>query len=85
MAVLNGCKKEYSSEIKKSKELNVNMKITFITDRAWKRIHYLSITYLSFIRPSLEYADVVYLNCTQYKTFESDKIQNEALVLCAVV
>jgi hypothetical protein len=29
-------------------------------------------------RPILEYADVVYLNCTQYEKLELDKIQNEA-------
>jgi hypothetical protein len=34
--------------------------------------------YLTFIRPILEYADVVYLNCTQYEKLELDKIQNEA-------
>jgi hypothetical protein len=38
----------------------------------------LEVIYLTFIRPSLEYADVVYLNSTQYEKLELDKIQNEA-------
>ena len=33
--------------------------------------------YFSFIRPLLEYADVVGNNCTQYESNELDKIQNE--------
>ena len=32
----------------------------------------------SFTRPLLEYADVVWNNCTQYESNELDKIQNEA-------
>ena len=32
----------------------------------------------SFICPPLEYADVVWNNCTQYESNYSDKIQNEA-------
>ncbi|XP_053380636.1 uncharacterized protein LOC128548935 [Mercenaria mercenaria] len=64
--------------------------ITHITERAWKRIYLmrklkfqldrksLEIIYFSFIRPILEYADVVYCNCTQYEKQELDKIQNEA-------
>ena len=35
-------------------------------------------SYFSFIRPLLEYADVVWNNCTQYESNELDKIQNEA-------
>ena len=34
--------------------------------------------YFSFIRPLLEYADVIWDNCTQYEVNELDKIQNEA-------
>jgi hypothetical protein len=33
---------------------------------------------LTFIRPLLEYADVLYDNCTQYENTELDKIQHEA-------
>ena len=38
----------------------------------------LQTIYFSFIRPLLEYADVVSNNCTQYESNELDKIQNEA-------
>ena len=38
----------------------------------------LQTIYFSFIRPLLEYADVVWNNCTQYELNELDKIQNEA-------
>ena len=37
----------------------------------------LQTFYFSFIRPLLEYADVVWNNCTQYESNELDKIQNE--------
>ena len=36
------------------------------------------IIYFTFIRPILEYADVVWNNCTQYEVNELEKIQNEA-------
>ena len=35
-------------------------------------------SYFSFIRPLLEYADVVWNNCTQYESNGLDKIQNVA-------
>ena len=38
----------------------------------------LQIIYFSFIRPLLEYADVVWDNCTQYGANELEKIQHEA-------
>ena len=38
----------------------------------------LQTIYFSFIRPLLEYADVVWNNYTQYEANELDKIQNEA-------
>ena len=38
----------------------------------------LQIIYFTFIRPILEYADVVWNNCTQYEVNELEKIQNEA-------
>ena len=63
--------------------------IKYITDKAWKRVHImrklkfaidrksLEIIYTSFIRPILEYADVVWNNCTKYELEQLDKIQNE--------
>ena len=38
----------------------------------------LETIYFSFIRPLLEYASVVWNNCTQYESSELEKIQNEA-------
>ena len=38
----------------------------------------LETIYLTFIRPLLEYGDVIWDNCTQYEKDELDKIQNEA-------
>ena len=38
----------------------------------------LQTIYFSFIRPLLEYADVVWDNCTQYEVNDLEKIQNEA-------
>ena len=38
----------------------------------------LQIIYFTFIRPILEYADVVWNNCTQSEVNELEKIQNEA-------
>ena len=53
--------------------LNVMRKLKFKLDRKS-----LQTIYLTFIRPILEYADVVWSNCTQYEINELDKIQNEA-------
>jgi hypothetical protein len=64
--------------------------ITYIKEKAWTRIHImrrlkytlnrksLEIIYISFIRPVLEYSDVVWDNCCQYEKDELDKIQLEA-------
>ena len=38
----------------------------------------LETFYLVFIRPILEYGDVIWDNCTQYEKNELDKIQHEA-------
>ena len=38
----------------------------------------LQTMYFSFIRQLLEYADVIWDNCTQYEENELEKIQNEA-------
>ena len=64
--------------------------INFVKEKVWKRINTmrklkfeldkksLEIIYFTFIRPLLEYANVVWDNCTQYEKLELDKIQNEA-------
>ena len=36
----------------------------------------LQTIYFSFIRPLLEYADVVWDNCTRYEVNDLEKIQN---------
>ena len=38
----------------------------------------LETIYIAFIRPLLEYADVIWDNCSQYEKDELEKIQNEA-------
>ena len=38
----------------------------------------LETIYLSFIRPLLEYRDVIWDNCTQYEKKKLDKFQNKA-------
>ena len=37
----------------------------------------LETIYISFIRPILEYGDILFDNCTQQEKYESDKIQHE--------
>ena len=37
--------------------------------------------YFSFIRPILEYADIIWDNCTQYEKNEPEKIQIEAAMI----
>ena len=53
--------------------INVMQKLKFQLSRKS-----LQIIYVSFIRPLLEYADVVWDNCTQYEANELEKIQHEA-------
>ena len=53
--------------------INIMRKLKFTLDRKS-----LETIYLSFIRPLLEYADVVWDNCTQYEVDELEKIQIEA-------
>ena len=53
--------------------INLLRKLKFTLDR-----RSLEIIYFSFIRPLLEYADVIWGNCTTYEKIELDKIQNEA-------
>ena len=64
--------------------------INYIKEKAWHRLSImrklkfkldrksLETIYLTFIRPLLEYGDVIFDNCTQYEKQELDKIQNEA-------
>ncbi|MCG7877682.1 MAG: reverse transcriptase domain-containing protein [Candidatus Thiodiazotropha endolucinida] len=64
--------------------------IDYITSKAWTRINVmrkfkftldrqaLEKIYVSFIRPLLEYADVVWDNCTRYEVIALEKIQIEA-------
>ena len=63
--------------------------IDYIKQKAWFRIHImrklkfkldrksLETIYLTFIRPLLEYGDVIWDNCTQYEKNELDKIQTK--------
>ena len=66
---------EHLSHIKKKAwhRINIMRKLKFILDRKS-----LQIIYFSFIRPLLEYADVVWDNCTQHEANEVKKIQVEA-------
>lgn len=48
--------------------INIMRKLKFILDR-----NSLQTIYISFIRPVLEYADVVWNNCTQYEANELEK------------
>ncbi len=64
--------------------------IDYITAKAWQRINImrklkfrldrksLQSIYIAFIRPVLEYADVVWDNCTGYELEDIEKIQIEA-------
>ena len=67
-----------------------NSHIDYIKDKAWKRINVmrklkrllnrksLEVIYISFIRPILEYGDIIWDNCKLNDKAELDKIQNEA-------
>ena len=64
--------------------------LDYIKTKAWVRIHImrklkfkldrrsLQTIYFSFIRPVIEYSDVVWDNCTRYEANELEKIQIEA-------
>ena len=70
--------------------------IDFVKEKAWKRINIMrklkfeidrksfEIFFFTYIRPFLEYASVVWDNCTQYEKAELDKIQNEAARIVTV-
>ena len=53
--------------------MNVMRRLKFCLDRKS-----LETIYLTFIRPILEYADVVWDNCTNYEKQELGKIQRKA-------
>ena len=73
-----------------SNDCSWHQHIDYIKQKAWFRIHImrklkfkldrksLETIYLTFIRPLLEYGNVIWDNCTQYEKNELDKIQNEA-------
>ena len=64
--------------------------INLITSKAWQKIYVmrklkfmldrdsLNKIYVSFVRPTLEYANIVWDNCTQYEANAIEKIQTEA-------
>ena len=53
--------------------INVMRKLKFKLDR-----RSLQTIYISFIKPLLKYADVVWDNCNQTEAYELEKIQHEA-------
>ena len=67
--------------------------LEYIKSKAWTRINVmrklkfklyrrsLQIIYFTFIRPILEYADVVWNNCTQYEVNELEKFKTKPPVL----
>ena len=71
--------------------------IQYIKDKAWARINVmrklkfksdrksLEIIYTAFIRPLLEYGDVVWDNCAQYEKDELENIQHKLLALLLVL
>ena len=73
-----------------SEDCSWHKHIDYIKDRAWTRINLmrkfkydldrraLETIYISFIRPVLEYADVIWDNCTQQEKQDLEKIQIEA-------
>ena len=71
----NDCTWHAHFELIKAKawsRINVMRKLKFHLDR-----RSLQIIYFSFIRPRLEYGDVVWNNCAQYEANEFEKIQYE--------
>ena len=73
-----------------SSDCTWHLHINSIKEKAWKRVNImrklkytldresLETIYVSFIRPLLEYGDVLWENCTLYDKQELNKIQNEA-------
>ena len=52
--------------------INVTKRLRYLLDRKS-----LEVIYFSFIRPIMEYADVIWDNCSQYEKDDLQKIQNE--------
>jgi hypothetical protein len=64
--------------------------IKYISNKAWKRLGSLRSLkfrldrtslqklYFSYVRPILEYADIIWDNCTEYEKYDLEKIQLEA-------
>ena len=72
----NDCTRHHHINYIKDKacfRINIMRKLKFKLDRKS-----LEIIYTTFIRPLLEYGDVIWDNCTQYEKLELEKIQNEA-------
>ena len=73
-----------------SSDCSWDFHIINIVQKAWKRINvmrllknrldrkFLQVIFFSFVRPILEYDDVVCNNMPQYLKDDLDKIQNEA-------
>ncbi|MCG8032214.1 MAG: endonuclease/exonuclease/phosphatase family protein [Candidatus Thiodiazotropha taylori] len=73
-----------------SQDCSWHKQIDYIKEKAWFRVNVmrklkfkldrksLETIYIAFIRPILEYADVIWDNCTQYEKNELEKIQIEA-------
>lgn len=73
-----------------SSDCSWHQHIDYIKEKAWFRINImrklkykldrksLETIYVTFIRPLLEYSDVIWDNCSTYEKCELDKIQNEA-------
>ena len=73
-----------------SQDCTWHKQIDYIKEKAWFRINVmrklkfkldrksLETIYIAFIRPILEYADVIWDNCSQYEKDELEKIQTEA-------
>ncbi|MCG8096458.1 MAG: endonuclease/exonuclease/phosphatase family protein, partial [Candidatus Thiodiazotropha endolucinida] len=73
-----------------SQDCSWHKQIDYIKEKAWFRINVmrklkfkldrksLEIIYIAFIRPILEYSDVIWDNCSQYEKNELEKIQVEA-------
>jgi hypothetical protein len=59
-------------------KINVMRKLMYRLDRKA-----LEITYLSFVRPLLEYGNVIWDNCTNGEKNELEKIQTEAARICS--
>ena len=73
-----------------SSDVTWSKHISLMLDKAWKRIgllrslkyhlnrHCLEKMYMSFIRPPLEYGDIIWHNCTNQQNSDIESVQNEA-------